>query len=163
LVQDLLKDMRSRVEQDDMLRPARIAYLFGIHRARELDSDIGSLDADPELAAALEEIMRDGPEAGVHLWIWSDTVAGAARRLSSRMMRECSWRIAGKMSPDDSLSLLGHERAAEIRDRQLVLSNDDLGILTRAIAFGLPSAGWLAGILGGFARPGPYQQENADA
>jgi DNA segregation ATPase FtsK/SpoIIIE, S-DNA-T family len=162
LVQDLQHDVRSRVDQDDMLRPGRVAFLFGIHRARELDADIGGLDADPELAAALEEIMRDGPEAGVHVWIWSDTVAGAARRLSSRMMRECSWRIAGKMSPDDSLSLLGHERAAEIRDRQLVLSNDDLGILTRAITFGVPGAGWLATILGGLTRPGTYQQENAD-
>ena len=163
LIQDLLNDVRSRVEQDDTLWPARIAYLFGIHRARELDSDIGSLDADPELATAIEEIMRDGPEVGVHLWIWSDTVAGAARRLSSRMMRECSWRIAGRMSPDDSLSLLGHERAAEIRDRQLLLSNDDVGILARAITFGLPSAGWLAGIVGGIGRPGLYDQENVDA
>ena len=140
--------MRDRVEQDDTLRPARLAFLFGIHRARELDSDIGSLDADPELAEALEEVMRDGPEVGVHVWLWSDSVGGAARRLSSRMMRECAWRIAGKMSPDDSLSLLGNERAAEIRDRQLVLANDDLGILTRAMSFGLPGAGWLAGVLG---------------
>jgi hypothetical protein len=163
LIQDLLNDVRSRVEQDDTLRPARIAYLFGIHRARELDSDIGSLDADPDLATAIEEIMRDGPEVGVHLWIWSDTVAGAARRLSSRMMRECSWRIAGRMSPDDSLSLLGHERAAEIRDRQILLSNDDVGILARAITFGLPSAGWLAGIVGGIRRPGRHDQENLDA
>ena len=84
-----------------MLRPARIAYrFFGIHRARELDSDIGSLDADPELAAALEEIMRDGPEVGVDLLgSCSDRVAGAARRLSSRMMRECSWRIAWQDEP----------------------------------------------------------------
>jgi energy-coupling factor transporter ATP-binding protein EcfA2 len=163
LIQDLLNDVRSRVEQDDTLRPARIAYLFGIHRARELDSDIGSLDADPDLAAAIEEIMRDGPEVGVHLWIWSDTVAAAARRLSSRMIRECSWRIAGRMSPDDSLSLLGHERAAEIRDRQLLLSNDDVGILARAITFGMPSAGWLADIVGGIGRPDPYDQENVDA
>ncbi|HEX3955187.1 MAG TPA: FtsK/SpoIIIE domain-containing protein [Trebonia sp.] len=171
LVNSLLLDVRSRVEQDDMLRPPRIAYLFGIHRARELDADICSLDADPELAAALEEVMRDGPEAGVHVWIWSDTVSGATRRLSPRMMRECSWRLAGKMSPDDSLSLLGNEEAAAIRDRQLVLSNDDLGIVTRAVTFGLPSAAWLMGILegsahlgtGGSAWTGTSEWENADA
>ncbi|HEX4253591.1 MAG TPA: hypothetical protein VH089_00815, partial [Streptosporangiaceae bacterium] len=169
LIQELLHDLRTRVERDDLRQPARIAYLFGIHRARELDAEIGGLDADPELAAGLEEIMRDGPEFGVHVWIWSDTVSGVGRRLSPRMMRECSWRIAGKMSPDDSLSLLGSEQAAEIRDRQLLLSNDDLGILTRAITFSLPSARWLAEILGTSAeardpaQAAASKRENVDA
>jgi hypothetical protein len=106
--------------------------------------------------------MRDGPEVGVHVWIWAETVGGAARRLSSRMMRECSWRIAGKMSADDSLSLLGTERAAEIRDRQLVLSNEDLGVLTRAMTFALPSAAWLEETLDGPSRSSADPQENLD-
>jgi energy-coupling factor transporter ATP-binding protein EcfA2 len=149
LVDELRKEVRDRLEADDTRRPARLAFLFGVHRARELDADIGSLDADPELAEALEEVMRDGPEVGVHVWLWSDSVGGAAKRLSPRMMRECTWRIAGKMSPDDSLSLLGNERAAEIRERQLLLSNDDRGILTRVMSFGLPGPGWLAQVLDG--------------
>jgi S-DNA-T family DNA segregation ATPase FtsK/SpoIIIE len=148
LLGELRKEVRERVGDDDTRRPARLAFLFGIHRARELDADIGSLDADPDLAEALEEIMRDGPEVGVHVWLWSDSVSGAARRLSPRMMRECAWRIAGKMSADDSLSLLGNERAADIRDRQLMLANDDRGILTRAMSFGLPGASWLTSVLG---------------
>jgi S-DNA-T family DNA segregation ATPase FtsK/SpoIIIE len=147
LIEELRKDVRTRVEDDDLLSPARLAFLFGVHRARELDAEFGSVDADPELAEALEEVLRDGPEAGVHTWIWSDSVTGATRRLSSRMMRECAWRIAGKMSADDSLALLGSERAAEIRDRQLVLANDDRGVLTRAISFGVPAPAWLAGLL----------------
>jgi hypothetical protein len=77
-------------------------------------------------------------------------------------MRECSWRIAGKMSADDSLSLLGTERAAEIRDRQLVLSNEDLGVLTRAMTFALPSAAWLEKTLDGPSRPSADPQENLD-
>jgi S-DNA-T family DNA segregation ATPase FtsK/SpoIIIE len=162
LVQELREEVQSRLDEDDGLRTARVVFLFGIHRARELDSDIGSLDSDPEVAEALELVMRDGPEVGVHVWIWAETVGGAARRLSSRMMRECSWRIAGKMSPDDSLSLLGSERAAEIRDRQLVLSNEDLGVLTRAMTFALPSPRWLAETLDGPSRPSADHQEIID-
>lgn len=142
LIEDVAAEVADRVEADDSFRPARLAVLFGVHRARELDSEIGSLDADVELAEALERVMRDGPEVGVHVWLWSDTVGGAARRLSSRMMRECSWRIAGKMSGDDSLSLIGSEAAADIRDRQIVLVNDDLGIKTRAMSFSTPSSEW---------------------
>lgn len=143
LLDELAADVETRIEHDDSFRVARIAVLFGIHRARELDSDIGSLDADVELSDALERVMRDGPEVGVHVWLWADSVGGASRRLSSRMIRECSWRIAGKMSADDSLSLVGTEAAAEIRDRQLVLVNDDLGVSTRAMSFSPPSRGWL--------------------
>jgi S-DNA-T family DNA segregation ATPase FtsK/SpoIIIE len=147
VIEELRKEVRSRIEDDDLFRPARLAFLFGIHRSRELDADIGSLDADPELAEAMEEVMRNGPEVGVHTWIWADSVNGAARRLSSRMMRECNWRVAGKMSVDDSLSLLGSDRAAEIRDRQIIVCNDDRGVLTRAMSFRPPTPFWLARLL----------------
>jgi len=143
LVEELAAEVANRVEADDSFRPARLAVLFGVHRARELNSEIGSVDADVELTESLERIMRDGPEVGVHVWSWSDSVGGAARRLSSRMMRECSWRIAGKMSGDDSLSLIGSEVAADLRDRQIVLVNDDLGIETRAMSYSTPSSQWL--------------------
>ncbi len=147
LIEELAAEVQDRVDQDDAFRPARLAFLFGIHRARELDAEVGSLDADAELSDALERLMRDGPEVGVHVWLWANTVNGASRRLSPRMIRECSWRIAGKMSPDDSLSFIGTEQAGEIRDRQLVLSNDDVGIATRAMSFSAPSGSWLNDVL----------------
>jgi S-DNA-T family DNA segregation ATPase FtsK/SpoIIIE len=154
LMDELRKEVRDRIADDDLRRQARITFLFGVHRARELDSDFGSVDADPELAEALEEVLRDGPEAGVHTWIWADTVAGAIRRLSSRMIRECAWRVAGKLSADDSLSLLGTDRAAEVRDRQLVLGNDDRGVLTRLMSYAPPASAWLATMLEDPPAPG---------
>ncbi|MBL7490356.1 hypothetical protein I6A60_11360 [Frankia sp. AgB1.9] len=147
LVTELAAEVADRVDSDDALRQARLAFLFGVHRARDLDAEMSSLDADQELADALENVLRDGPEVGVHVIFWADTVGGASRRLSPRMIRECGWRIAGHMSADDSHSLLGSDRAAEIRDRQLVIGNDERGIETRALTFGLPSAEWLADIL----------------
>jgi DNA segregation ATPase FtsK/SpoIIIE, S-DNA-T family len=147
LVGELAEEVRERVERDDLVRPARIAFLFGIHRARDLDADMGSLDANAEIAEALEQIMRDGPDVGIHVWIWSDTVSGASRRLSSRMLRECGWRIAGKMSADDSVSFIGTEQAADVRERQIVLTNEDRGVATRAISFFTPSPAWLASVL----------------
>ena len=154
LMEELRKEVRDRIADDDLLRPAQVTFLFGVHRARELDSDFGSVDADPELAEALEEVLRDGPEVGVHTWIWADTVAGAIRRLSSRMIRECAWRVAGKLSADDSLSLLGTDRAAEIKDRQLMLGNDDRGLLTRLQSYAPPAPAWLAAVFDGPPLPG---------
>jgi hypothetical protein len=147
LVTELADEVRDRVDQDDAVRQARLMFLFGVHRARELDTEIGSLDADQALAEALEMVMRNGPEVGVHTWLWADTVGGAARRLSSRLMRECSWRIAGKMSANDSFAFIGTEQAADVREHQIILSNEDRSLTKRAILFGPPSHAWLTSIL----------------
>lgn len=147
LVRSALEEMRDRIAVDDGGRQAWLLGLFGVHRARDLDSDVSSLDADVELAEALEEILRDGPEVGIHVWMWADTVTGVSRRLSSRMIRECGWRVAGRMSGDDSHSLLGTEAAGDLRDTQLLLSNDDRGLTMRLTGFGVPPADWLRGVL----------------
>lgn len=137
------REVAERTEQDDVRRPPKLLFLFGIHRARELDAN-GSLDADADLTDKLEQILRDGPEVGVHLWLWSDTVAGASRRLTARMMRELGWRIAGKMSVDDSHTFIGTGQAADLRDSQLLIVNDDRGLSIRVTAYAPPSSTWLA-------------------
>ena len=140
-------EVNDRVERDDYGAGTRILFLFGIHRARELDSEMGSLDVDAELVEKLERVMRDGPEVGIYVWVWADSVAGASRRLTPRMMREAGWRIAGKMSTDDSQSLLGTGQAGDLRESQLILANDDRGVAIRVISYSMPSRGWLERLL----------------
>jgi S-DNA-T family DNA segregation ATPase FtsK/SpoIIIE len=142
-----LDEVDERVEQDDSHRPAQLLFLFGVHRARELDSELGSLDVDGDLVEKLERVMRDGPEVGVHVWLWSDSVTGASRRLTPRMMREIGWRIAGKMSGDDSQSFLGAGQASDLRESQLSMVNEDRGVSTRVTAYAPPSHAWVAQVV----------------
>jgi len=141
---EYLSEVDDRLDQDDSRREARLLFLFGVHRARDLDSEIGSLDVDADLVEHLERLMRDGPEVGVHVWLWSDSVGGASRRLTPRMMRETAWRVAGKMSADDSLTFLGTGQAADLRDSQLVLVNEDRDVATRVTAYEPPPQSWVA-------------------
>ncbi|QLQ16281.1 MAG: AAA family ATPase [Micropruina sp.] len=136
-------ELSDRIERDDTRAGARVLFLVGIHRARELDADSGSLDADEDLAEMLTQVMRDGPEFGIHVWMWAESLSAVARRLTSDMMREIGWRIAGRMSGEDSDRLIGNRLASELRDNQLVLTNDDFGISTRVIAYQPPSRIWL--------------------
>lgn len=140
-------EVNERVEQDDSRRPAKLLFLFGVHRARELDSEFGSLDVDGDLVEKLERVMREGPEVGVHTWLWSDTVTGASRRLTPRMMRELSWRIAGRMSGDDSQTFIGTGQAADLRESQLLITNEDRGVSTRVTGYAPPSHLWVAQVL----------------
>jgi S-DNA-T family DNA segregation ATPase FtsK/SpoIIIE len=142
-----MDEVRERVEQDDTSRPAKLLFLFGVHRARELDAELGSLDVDSDLVEKLEQVMRDGPEVGIHVWLWSDNVTGASRRLTPRMMREVGWRIAGKMSGDDSQTFIGTGQAADLRESQLLIENEDRGLSTRVTAYAPPSAVWMAQVV----------------
>jgi len=139
-----MDEVNERVGQDDFRRPPKLLFLFGVHRARELDSDLGSLDVDGDLVEKLEQVMRDGPEVGVHVWLWSDSVTGASRRLNPRMMREVVWRVAGKMSGDDSHAFIGTGQAADLRESQLLIVNEDRGASARVTAFAPPARGWVA-------------------
>ncbi len=147
VLSSFVNEVRERVEEDDAKRPAMLLFLFGIHRARDLNSEVGSLDVDESLVQNLEYVMRDGPEVGVHVWIWSDSVAGASRRMTSAMMREVGWRIAGKMSGDDSQRFIGNYAASELRESQLLIVNDDSGISTRVTAYAPPSRGWITQVI----------------
>ena len=144
VLSDYLDEVDERLNEDDPSRATCLLILFGVHRARDLDAELGSLDADVDLIEKLERLMRDGPEVGVHVWLWSDSVSGASRRLTPRMMREVAWRIAGKMSVDDSQTFIGTGQAADLRESQLVMVNEDRGIATRVTAYAPPPPNWVA-------------------
>jgi tetratricopeptide (TPR) repeat protein len=148
VLEDYVGEVVERVEQYDTSRPAKLLFLFGVHRARDLDAESGSLDVDGDLVEKLERVMRDGPEVGVHVWLWADSVAGASRRLTPRMMREVGWRIAGKMSGDDSQTFIGTVQAADLRESQLLMTNEDRGVSIRVIAYAPPSRAWMAQVAG---------------
>jgi tetratricopeptide (TPR) repeat protein len=141
-----LDEVDDRLDQDDSGRETCLLVLFGVHRARDLDAEMGSLDVDVDLVEKLERLMREGPEVGVHVWLWADSVSGASRRLTPRMMREVAWRIAGRMSADDSQTFIGTGQAADLRDSQLVMVNDDRGVATRVTAYAPPPTSWVADV-----------------
>ncbi|MEV6850925.1 hypothetical protein [Actinoplanes sp. NPDC051411] len=142
---ELRAQVKDRIETDDVAAPARVLFLYGVDRARDLDT--GGVDGDPDLVDALEEIVRDGPEVGVHVWAWCETVAGLSRRLPGSVVREFAWRVAGRQSPDDSQRMLGNDEASELRDRQVLLVNDDRGMSRRCTTYTVPGSAWLADVL----------------
>lgn len=154
VVKQHLEEVRQRVELEENGGSPKLLVLFGVHRARELNSEIGSLDADHDLMEQLEELVREGPEYGVHVWMWAESVSGASRRLTPRIMREVGWRIAGKMSGDDSQTFIGGSQAADLRESQLLILHDDRGAVTRVMGYSPPPSAWISQILSKDPRVG---------
>ena len=150
-VPEVLNRLRSevsrRVESDDTSGRETLLVLYGMHRARDFDQESVDYDADTDLSALLGEIVRDGPEVGIHTFMWFETLSGINRRLAPGAMREVAWRLAGKMSPDDSSSFLGVETASSLREQQLIAANEDRGVLQRCTTIAAPPEAWLREML----------------
>ncbi|MGN6557882.1 MAG: FtsK/SpoIIIE domain-containing protein [Solirubrobacterales bacterium] len=140
-------EVQRRLAEDDLSAPPILLVLYGMHRARDFDQDSIDYDAEADLPALLSEIMCDGPEVGVHAFLWFDTVKSVERRLPSRALREVSWRLAGRMSVDDSSSLLGSDAAGSLREQQLIAVNEDRATLLRCTAIDVPPADWSQDLL----------------
>lgn len=150
-VPDLLErigaEVRRRVDEDDTSSPAKLLTLYGMHRARDFDQDSVDYDSDASLPSVLMQVLRDGPEVGIHTFMWFDTVASISRRLPGGAVREASWRLAGRMSADDSNALIDNDAASTLREQQLVATNEDRGVFQRCTTISVPPTEWIKELL----------------
>ncbi|MGO9751947.1 MAG: FtsK/SpoIIIE domain-containing protein, partial [Solirubrobacteraceae bacterium] len=147
LLTSLRDTVSERVAADDTGAETILLVLYGVHRARDFDTESVDFDTEPDLPGLLATIVRDGPEVGVHTFIWCETLATLSRRLGSGITRECSWRLAARMSADDSQSLIGVDTASGLREQQLVVANEDIGLLQRCTSLSDPPASWVTELL----------------
>jgi S-DNA-T family DNA segregation ATPase FtsK/SpoIIIE len=123
----------------------------GLHRARDLRPDTDSYytpaGAQPSPAELLTQILRDGPEVGVHVLAWCDTVTNARRTLD-RAFGEFGMRLAGPMSMEESSLFLDCGDASRLdRPHRLLFCDEDRpGILQKLRPYSLPSLEWLESI-----------------
>jgi DNA segregation ATPase FtsK/SpoIIIE, S-DNA-T family len=127
---ELHETVRHSVEEGRMTREDHYLILVGVHRIRDLRApdDVGfrlgeetSLHPSEQLMA----ILRDGPEAGVHVLMWCDTVGNLQRHVDRRALREIGLRVAGPMSEEDSMHLLDSPDAARLNKPHRMVFYDD--------------------------------------
>ena len=147
LLERLHAEVSVRIEQDDTSGPPILLVLYGMHRARDFDQESVVDDASVDLPDLLNRVLRDGPEVGVHTFMWFETVASISRRLPSNALREVSWRLAGKMGTDDSASFIDSETAGSLREQQVMSVNEDRGILQRCTTITTPPPWWTEELL----------------
>ena len=62
----------------------------------------------------LSDLLKRGPESGVHFLVWADTVKSLRRCLQRDGIDEFNQRIAFQMSPDDSSLFTDSGEAAKL-------------------------------------------------
>ncbi len=148
-----LRILANWIRNPEKAPPEIYLIVFGLHRARDLRIDPDDFNTpaskkeDP--GKLFEEILREGPECGVHVIVWCDSMVNLGRNLERSAVREFGFRVAGPMSSSDSSQLIGEENAAKLRDNHRALFYDDErpGVLEKFRPYLLPSAAELRDVL----------------
>ena len=148
--------LRQRLEADEATvakRASLFVFVHGLHRARDLRADdadsysYGYNDAEPAAPTAPQmfaELIKEGPEMGIHTTVWADNVPNLLRVLDRRLLREFDMRVALQMTADDSATLLDNEpRASQLRDFRGYFYSQEDNRLEKFSPYGPPAAEWL--------------------
>lgn len=133
----------NREPSRDAADTTHLLIVNGLGKVRELDVDDYAEEAQ-ELGDKLHALLRDGPEVGVHMIAWCDTMASVDRRIGRRMEREFGARVALTMSAEDSLRFCDSEAAAQLQGREALLVDIDHGASIKFQPFDTPELGLLA-------------------
>ncbi len=117
----VLAEFASLIEQrqsgsDDARTPA-LLIIFGLQRLRTLrpDDDLGFAgDSGRKPSDVLADILANGPEYGVHVVVWCDSLTSVQRGLGRRALRDFDARILFQMAAADSSELIDDDRASRL-------------------------------------------------
>jgi S-DNA-T family DNA segregation ATPase FtsK/SpoIIIE len=146
-IQAITKIIEER--QDSPNGPTVYLIGFGMHRVRELREDNDGFESEgantaPSLVRQLLQILKDGPERGVHVLAWWDSYASLCR-IGRRAVSEFGIRVVLPMGADDSSALLDGPDAARLGpNRALLWDEERVSVLEKFIPYGVPPREWLA-------------------
>lgn len=140
------------VRRHEQRAPAPAIFLFidDLSRFRDLrkaEDDFGFGSSDREKRAMpgqlLADVLRDGPEVGVHVVVWCDSYTNLDRWFSRASLREFDRRIALQMSASDSSSLIDSPAASRLGVHRALLYSDEQGTTEKFRPYGPPADEWL--------------------
>ena len=142
----LLREAGDRLKNANVKTPTIYLIFLGMHRVRDLrpDDNAPFRPGEKSLADSFAQLLRDGPEAGIHVLAWADTLANARRTLD-RGMREFGIRAAGAMSVEDSRAFLDEPHAGRLdKPHRVIIHDEDRpGICDKVRPYGIPGRLWL--------------------
>ena len=98
-------------------------------RKEEDDFGLGSFGAARAVTTAsrFADLIRRGPQYGIHITVWSDTFSNLIRWLSTTLLKDFDYRIAFRLNQTDSASLLDTPAAASLVPGRAILYQDQSG------------------------------------
>ncbi|MFN0066127.1 MAG: FtsK/SpoIIIE domain-containing protein [Limisphaerales bacterium] len=133
-----------------------LVFIAGLQNFRKLRQDddfgFGAAGEEPNPAARLLELLRDGPARGLHVVAACDTWANVNRFLGRKGLGEFSARVLFQMSAADSAALTDLPDASQLGLHKALLFHDREGSVETFRPYGRLDGGWLERARAALAR-----------
>lgn len=146
----LAAEVRARIEGERFTEPPTYLLLHGLQRARDLRIDEDAAyrfspedETDEPVSRQLATILREGPEVGVFVVTWCDTLPNLNRSVDRRMQREFDLRVVFQTSADASTDLIDSPAAARLGPFRAIFAALEDGRVVKFGPYGLPPLAWL--------------------
>ena len=151
IVEELEGLATPRDDDSDKGRRRVFMIVFGIQRLRALRHDEDRMfgaDSDEPTPASerFANILREGPEQGVHSVVWCDSLGNLNRTFSRKTMREFDIRVLFQMSASDSSELIDATTANNLGLHGALLAIESDGTFEKFRPYTVPSTEYLEGL-----------------
>ena len=155
VMDNVSREMKHRLDTHEVESEAIYIIVYGLPRFRMLrqqedfgfssfssGSDSGSV-APAAADKLFNEILQDGPSAGVHTIAWCDTLTNLNRTLSRQSLREFEMRVLFQMSAADSTTIIDTPAASKLGLQRALYYNEEQGNIEKFRPYALPPEAWL--------------------
>ncbi|HEY0007325.1 MAG TPA: FtsK/SpoIIIE domain-containing protein, partial [Tepidisphaeraceae bacterium] len=150
-INDLTEELSRRQADESEGGAAIFLIINGLQRYRslrkgeeEFSFSVSDEPKKPSAAKQLVDLVREGPNVGIHVIAWCDTLASIERTFERGIMREFDNRILFQMSANDSSNLIDSPVANKLGFFRALAFSEEQGVMEKFRPYGLPPASWLA-------------------
>lgn len=115
--------------------------LFSLQRGRAFRKDGYSMSDEGNLLAY---ILKEGADVGVYSMVQVDTMDNFAKNLDDNLLKEFSQRVASQMNPDNSVKIIGNQKAAKLGSNRAWYYDDNENTLIKFKPYELPNYAWVS-------------------
>ena len=162
---ELREAMESTADLPGIVLCIRNLGNFSSLRRREDDFGFGGFGAEkePETSDQFGDLIRRGPQVGIHVVIWADSFSNVVRWLSGGILKEFDARVAFRMNQTDSASLIDTAAASQNSPGRAILYRDGTGETVRFRPWFQPTAAAVQRLCGELQPVVPAAAEQTDA
>jgi hypothetical protein len=145
-------ELARRIESGTTDGPPRLLLIHGLQRFRSLrraEDDFGFStdgDAPPTPDKVFASLLKDGPEHGIFVHAWADTVATLERCVDRQSMRGFDQRAMFQVGSADSSTLIDSPAASMLGNNRGLLFSEEKGTMEKFRPWGLPSEAFVAAV-----------------
>jgi len=144
-VKEVLESIKEEIERrlSGNGEPVGNIYLtlFSMQRGRALRKNDWAMSDEGNLIAF---ILKEGADVGVYVLLQVDTMDNFTKSLDDNLLKEFSQRVASQMNPDNSVKLIGNQKASKLGTNRAWYYDDNENTMIKFKPYELPAYTWVA-------------------